>query len=176
MNESIQSKAVSAIFLINDIRNDPMLCPIPNEGLEPSRIKSILLEKYKSPFGRMAARIEDGKILLEWIPEKVDDGAEMLHQEAMHFAKNKQYDKAILKWQQALLIHENDIEYAYKLGLLFYEQKKYTDSASYLEKAVRICPIHHKAHLVLGIDCIKLKRYDMAEKHFLESKRLQTAN
>ncbi|NQT26351.1 tetratricopeptide repeat protein [candidate division KSB1 bacterium] len=124
----------------------------------------------------LEAFFEKNVLLLQWYPEEVDEAAESLHHEATGLVREKQYARASEKWKHALTLREDDIEYLYKLGLVLFELKQYTESIEFLKKAVEICPIHEKAHLILGITFLKLRNLERAEKHILECKRLNSRN
>jgi len=166
------AKTVSVVFNAQDVQNDPAFFPIPGENPPVHEIRDLLHKRYNAASGKTEISVEGDEIRIVWRPEYIDVNAEALHAEAIRLAKSRQLDQAIGKWQQASAINGNDVEYLYNLGLLYYEQKKYAESTPMLEKAIALCPIHHKSHLALGINCIKLRDFDRAELHVSESIRL----
>jgi len=170
------SKTVSVVFDFQEVQNDPVFFPIPGETPSVHEIRDLLLKRYNSKFGKTEIQIEGEQIRIVWRPEYIDVNAENLHVEAIRFAKNRNIDQAILKWKQASAINENDVEYLYNLGLLHYEQKRYSESMQFLEKTIALCPIHHKSHLALGINHVKMRNFDKAAQHVSESIRLQKNN
>jgi len=176
ISERSKSKMITVSIRLKDIQNDTHFFELPGEITEPSTIKEIVLEKYSTDVGILEGFIDGERMILQWYPEEIDRSAEMLHQEAIELAKTKKYDLAITKWEKALSLKDDDIDYLYKLGLVYFEMKKYHESIQNLEKAVRICPIYYRAHLLLGINWIKLRKFHEAEIHVLESNRLNNSN
>ena len=54
--------------------------------------------------------------------------------------------------------------------------KNHEEAVKYLQRAVKICPIHYRALLLLGINFIKLRKFDDAEHFVTESNRLNRTN
>jgi len=175
-NGTSKSKIVTVSLRIADVQNDPYFFKLPGEVKEPNAIKDVVLKKYFSNSGIMEGIIDGERLILQWYPENVDKNAESLHQEAIELSKRKQHDLAIMKWKKALSMNDEDVEYLYRLGLVHFEIKNYQESIEYLEKAVDICPIHYRTHLLCGINWIKLRKIDKAEIHVLESNRLNRSN
>jgi tetratricopeptide (TPR) repeat protein len=170
------SKTISVVFHLQDVQNDPVFFPIPGETPSVHEIRDLLLKRYNSKTGKTEIQIEGEQVRIVWRPEYIDVNAENLNTEAIRFAKNRNIDQAISKWNQASAINGNDVEYLYNLGLMYYEQKRYPESIQFLEKTIAFCPIHSKAHLALGINCVKIRDFDKAAQHVSESIRLQKNN
>lgn len=171
-SESSKSKIITVSMRLIDIQNYPHFLKIPGEITDPNVIKDIVLRKYSTDVGILEGFIEGERLILQWCPERVDQSAEMLHLEAIELAKTKKFEMAVARWEKAIFLNSGDVDYFYKLGLVYFEMKKYHDSIQYLEKAVKICPIHYRAHLLLGVDWIKLRKFNEAEIQVLESNRL----
>lgn len=169
-------KSVSVTLLLKDINSDPFYFQVGQESHEPDEIKSTIMEKYHPSAGALNGIIEGEKLILTWSPDLIHDDAEQYHKEAIISIKQKQYEEAIEKWQHAIQLNGKDPEYYYKLGLIFFERKDYLASIEYLEKTVNICPIHHKALLLIGINYIKIRKFEIAENFIIESQRLDKNN
>ncbi len=176
MNVSKNRKSIKVILLLKDIHHDPFFYQLSQNSSDTEQLKQNILNKYKPISGILDGRVEGEKLLLVWIPDQIDEEAEINHREAMRFVKNKDYDNAILKWEEAIKLNPKDPEYFYKLGLIYFEMKSYKNSISFLERSVQLCPIQHKALLLLGINYIKLRQFDMAENYLTESQRLDKNN
>ena len=165
-------------MLIRDIQKEPEYFGLPKSKSpdQPEIFKETLLKRYKTDTGILNGLIDGNRIILQWYPENIDQAAEAYHNEALELAKVKQYHDAILKWQKAISLNDQDVDYLYKLGLIYFEIKKYQDAIRYIEEAIRICPIHYRAQLLLGINWMKLRKFDRAEVHVLESNRLNKTN
>ena len=94
----------------------------------------------------------------------------------MEFTKRKLYDTAISNWEKAVDLNKYDADYLYKLALIYFERKQYSDSILQLEKALDICPIHFRAYLLLGINWLKLRKIQKAEKYVYEANQLNRGN
>ena len=176
MAEENKSKIVTVSMLLDDVRNDTYFFQVPGEISEPRDILDVALEKYTTDVGILEGFIADRRIVLQWYPENVNADAEVLHRQALDMAKKKVFDSAIARWEQAIEMNDEDVDYLYKLGLVHFEKKAYKNAIRLLEKAVHICPIHFRAHLLMGICWIKLRKFDIAEKHVLSSNRLNRSN
>jgi tetratricopeptide (TPR) repeat protein len=176
LQKSQKSKIITISILLTDIMNDSYFMEVPGEISEPIALKEIVLKKYFTDIGIMEGLIDKENLIIQWYPDHVEPAAEALHQEAIGFAKKKMYDEAVIKFEEAIAINSEDVDYLFKLGFVYFEQKKYNESIQFLEKVIIICPIHYRAHLLLGINWMKMRKFDNAEKHVLESKRLNRTN
>jgi tetratricopeptide (TPR) repeat protein len=171
-----KSKIVTVRLSIVQVLSDPFFFQIPGESYKQTEILETVLSKYNAKFGVLKGDIDQNDIIIQWKPEKLDTSAEQVHQSAIKLAKERHYDLAKRKWQQAIELNPSDVEYQYKLGLLYFELKQYQESIDILNRAVLLCPIHERAHLILGIDFIKLRKIKSAENHILHSRRLNFNN
>jgi len=177
MNEkSSKSKIVTVSLRIADVQNNLTFYKLFIENTNPENIREGLLKKYHTNSGILEGFLDNERIVLQWYPKKVDQSAEKLHTEASDLVKKKQYEAAISKYTKAISINSGDVEYVYKLGLIYFELKTYPQAIKYLEHAVQICPIHFRSHLLLGISWIKLRKFDKAEVYVLESNILNRSN
>lgn len=143
---------------------------------EYEEIQKLILSRYKPSHGSLAVSFKGDTLYLEWKPAEISKEGEAYHYAAMGFAKQKLYDKAIRTWEKAIEENPHDVDYLYKLAILYFERKKYTESILQLEKVTDICPIHDRALLLLGINWIKLRKFNKAEKYVLESNFLNNQN
>lgn len=171
-----KSKIISVSIRLQDIRNDFYFFHLPDETSESEVIKDKVLENYDSRKGILEGFVDKDRLILQWYPEDVNRQAEQLNREAVKLTKTKNFSEAIKKWEEAISLNEDDVEYLFKLGLIQYEQKNYRESIKYLKKATDICKIHYKAHLILGISLLKVREFDKAEVHVLASNRLNKSN
>jgi tetratricopeptide (TPR) repeat protein len=174
--EGPKSKIITVSLLLKDVQNDSHFFNVPGEISESSVIKDVVLKKYRTNVGILEGFVDGNRLILQWYPERVEQSAEALHIDASELARLGRYEDAIVKWEKAISLNEEDVDYVYKLGLVYFEMKKYHDSIRYLERAVKICPIHFRVHLLIGIDWIKLRKFEKAETHVLESNRLNRSN
>jgi len=174
--EGAKSKIITVSFKISNIQEDNKFFNIPGEISDPETIKDKILQKYKTEHGILQGFIDEKRIVLQWYPDKVNDDAEKINLEATELSKQKKFEMAILKLRKAISLNEIDVDYLYKLGLIYFETKNYKESIEYLTRVVKICPIHFRAYLLLGINWIKLRKFDNAEKFVLDSYRLNPSN
>ena len=170
-----KSKIITATFVIDDLKSEYFFSEFSDQD-SPEKIKDQLLEKYNSNVGILDGFIEENQIILQWFPENTDGAAEELHFQATKYAKQKNYSAAVENWKNASQLNPNDVEYLYKIGLVLFEMKSFLEAIRYLEKAVLICPIHARAHLILGMSWIKLRKFENAEQSILESLMLNKNN
>jgi len=170
-----KSKIVTVSISINDIKENTSFLSIP-EGYSENEIKDYLLEKYATTTGILEGLVDRNRIILQWYPERVDSKAEEYNRRALKFLKEKKYQEAIDLWHNAISLNNKDVEYLYKIALLFFETKRYEDCVKFLKRVVKICPIHHRAHLLLGLSLMKLRKIDEAQSCILESNFLNRSN
>ncbi len=176
MSTNIRRKIIKISLLLKDIGSDPYYFQVGDESHDPGEIKEKILEKYHTNHGTLECLLEGERLILTWVPDQIHDDAEKYHRDAIVSIKNKMYDEAIDKWQHAIQLNGSDAEYPYKLGLIYFEQKDYLASIEFLEKATLICPIHYKALLLLGINYIKIRKFEIAKNYIIESQRLDKTN
>ena len=170
-----KSKIITAAFKIEEIKSDSLFPEFSNQS-SPEQIRDQLLEKYESSVGILDGFIEEDQVILQWFPENTDGAAEDLHFQATKYAKQKNYTAAVENWKNASHLNPNDVEYLYKIGLVLFEMKSFLEAIRYLEKAVSICPIHARAHLILGMSWTKLRKFESAEQSIKESLKLNKSN
>ena len=174
--EASKSKIITVSLPLHDVQSDPFFMDVPDAVKDEKTLKNTVLNKYQTQTGILEGFVDANRIILQWYPEDVNPSAEALHAEALQLAKAKSFRDAIVKWEKASSLNPEDVDYVYKLGLVYYELKKYHDSLRYVENAVKLCPIHYRAHLLAGINWIKLRKFDRAEQHLVESRRLNKNN
>jgi tetratricopeptide (TPR) repeat protein len=172
MQKQSKSKMVIVRLSIDDIQNDPFFFSVPGEVSDPNMIREVVLKKYFSNLGILEAFVDDTHMVLQWVPDRVNQQAEALYTESQRLVKERKFNEAIVKLQQAIRLNDQDAEYFYKLGLVYFEKKAFQDSIGSLQKAVEICPIHYKAFLLLGINWVKLRKLQKAESKVLQAMRL----
>ncbi|MCA9731888.1 tetratricopeptide repeat protein, partial [candidate division KSB1 bacterium] len=129
-----------------------------------------LNEKFKcTKAGEIDINIEDRKAHFKWILPIVVQEAEELHKEALAHAKKKDYSTATTLWVKAISLNPVDPDYYFNTGIAFFEQNNYREAIDNLDYALQLCPIYYKARLILGTVYLKLRKFDHAEKHLLES-------
>ncbi|MDQ7062715.1 MAG: tetratricopeptide repeat protein [candidate division KSB1 bacterium] len=136
----------------------------------PEQIQNYLSERYSSnDIGELSIHLNDHIASFKWILPNVDLNAEKLHQQALEKAREKQYNEAITFWIKAISLNAKDPDYYFNTGIAYFEEKNYQESIENLEQTLKICPIYHKARLILGTVYLKLRKFDKAEYHLKES-------
>ncbi len=171
------SKTVKAAIKKSTIETNPDFFQIPFEQHENETVvKECLQARYAPNTGKLQITVENDVFQLKWVPNTIDKESEAYHYAAVEFSKKKLYDRAIRNWQKALERNPDDVDYLYSLAILNFDRKKYAESIQLLEKAVSVCPIHYRALLLLGINWIKLRKFNKAEHYVLESHYLHDKN
>lgn len=138
---------------------------------ESEEIREFLLKRYSAngSTGELSVTLDKGIASFRWILPSVVDEAEALHRQAIEQAKTKSYKKAIEYWIKAISLNSQDPDYYFNVGIAFFEEKNYKESIENLEYALRLCPIYYKARVILGTLYLKIRKFDKAEYHLLES-------
>lgn len=135
-----------------------------------TEILSFLKSRYcNAAVGEIDFSIEDEKAKFCWTLSGVVQDAEVLHKEALHFARKKDYRKAIENWIKAISLNPQDPDYYFNAGIAFYEEKNYQEAIENLEQTIILCPIYFKARLILGTVYLKLRKFANAESQLKES-------
>ena len=98
--------------------------------------------------------------------------AESYVAEASRYAQEKQYDRAVAAYQQALRLNPGLAAAHHGLGTMYHNMGRVADALEPLKTAVRLDPANGIAHLNLGITLAALRRADDALVELEEAKRL----
>lgn len=170
------SKIVTVSLLLSDISQNRPFFKVPDTIKGTEDLKNYFLQRYKPRKGILEGFVDNKRLIIQWYPENVDDEAEKYHLKALLLAKKKEYLRAIHCWEKSIQLNSGDVEYLYKLGLIYFEIKKFREALGYLKDALQICPIHYRANLLMGISMIKLRKFEEAEKYVIESNILNRSN
>ncbi len=89
------------------------------------------------------------------------------------YARQKQYDKAVDAYQQAIRLNPTSSEAHQGLGTTYHNMGRLADALEPLRTAVRLDPENAVAHLNLGITLGALRRPDEALRELSDAKRLR---
>ncbi|HHS13217.1 MAG TPA: tetratricopeptide repeat protein [bacterium] len=170
------SKIVTVSLLLNDINQNRQFFRIPDNIKGTEELKNYILQRYKPLKGILEGFVDNKRLIVQWYPEDVDDEAEKYHLKALQLSKKKEYLHAIQCWEKSIQLNSGDVEYLYKLGLVYFEMKKFREALGYLKNAIEICPIHYRSNLLMGISLTKLRKFGEAEKYIIESNILNRSN
>ena len=164
-----KSKIVTVSINISDIKKNSSFFRLPENLKEPKEIRDHMLSVFKPSSGIMEGFVDGRQVVIQWYPDEVNEQADKLSRIASRLVKEKDFKQAAEILEKALSINKNDVEYLYKLGLIYFERKLYDQTILHLKTALQVCPIHFRANLLLGIALLKLRRFDAAEKQFIVS-------
>ena len=120
--------------------------------------------------------IKEDKLILFWKIPKINLEAEKFHRKALEFARKGDLESAIANWQEATSVDPYNPEYFFNLGVALFEKKKYIESIESLSRTLSICPIYHRANLILGTSYLKIRKFENAKKYFLRSLKFDPNN
>src|SRR5262245_57805245 len=83
--------------------------------------------------------------------------AEVFRQQALTLSRNKEWDEAIKKYQEALQLEPNDADTHYNLALVFKYKGNARAAAESFQAALRLRPAWAEAHYGLGAAYYDLK-------------------
>lgn len=170
------SKTITATISLSDIRSfDQEIDQFLSGNNDSGAIASYLKRRYDNN-GKLEVRVADNKVDLKWVAGPSHPQAEQHHHEALAFARQKDFPKAIAKWSQAIALNSADPDYYFNLGLACFESRNYKEAVENLTQATRICPIYHRAHLILGTILLKTRKFAEAESHLRESTYFNARN
>ncbi len=176
MTPQAASKSISATISLSDIRYfDQEIHDLLSGNNDPVAIANYLKRRYDNN-GKLDVRVLDNRIELKWLAVPANPQAEQQHHEALAFARQKDFPKAIAKWSQAIALNSGDPDYYFNLGLACFEGRNYKEAVENLSQAIRICPIYHRAHLILGTILLKTRKFAEAEAHLRESTYFNSRN
>lgn len=132
-------------------------------------LRRVLYKNFGEFPGDMSLAVNKVDVNVKWYNPKINEKAEFFHKKAIEYARQKDYQKAIASWQEAIYLNDTDPDYHYYLGLAYLEVKKYPESTEPFKKVVAICPIYPKVFLYLGTLYLKMRKFELAEKYIKES-------
>jgi tetratricopeptide (TPR) repeat protein len=166
IKDTRSKKAVLAIDL-RDIKEHIQKTDPSSATAEDKRIflKKILdlPDNYSDP---IEIKKDNEKIYLYWSFPEINQQAEENHQKAILLARKNDLKLAVQFWNAATKLSPGNPDYFFNLGVAYFEQKKYIESIDALTRTLAICPIYHRAHLILGTAYLKLRKFENSRKHF----------
>lgn len=164
-------KLITARLELSAVRHlDPEIEEYLSGRVDLEFLKRYLFHRYgNGNTGSLDVKIIDNIAELRWTSGRLSADAEILHKEALSYARRKNYQLAVQKWIQAVATNPDDPDYYFNLGIALFEEKNYHEAVENLKKTISICPIYHRAHLILGTVCLKIRKFTQAEVHLKES-------
>lgn len=169
MEEKSKQKTVVATLELNDIDGDLEQLYLPLEEVEKKALVKKVLGLSDIFQDTIDFKIKDDKIQFIWYLKSVNSEAENLHKTAVMLARKGDLNKAIELWIAATRLNPSDADYFFNLGVAYFEIKKYIESIDALTRALAICPIYYKTHLILGTAYLKIRKFENAKKHIEKS-------
>ena len=169
MESTLQKHFAVVIDLANIKEINGEFQNLDNAYQRDNFINQFFMKRYGEGKGKLEIIQKESKIKLLWLQPTVNEQADQLHQEALRFAKNRQYREAISRWVNAISQNPLDPDYYFNLGIAFFEIKNFQESIENLKQSIEICPIYYKSHLILGTVFLKVRQYENAEKYLRES-------
>lgn len=120
--------------------------------------------------------IHDDKALIAWCIPRASEEVEALNHNALNLAKNRQFEQAAELWRKALILHKDDPDYHYNLGLALFELGNYLKGLDRCKEALAICPVYYRAGFVLGSIYSKQRQFDAAELYLQQGLLFQPSN
>ncbi len=114
--------------------------------------------------------------VIRWGIERSPREAEIHNRNALQNARQRDFDKAVLEWHQAVSESEADPDYRYNLGLALFEQKNFIKGLDHCKEAVKICTVYYRAYFVLGSIYSKMRKFELAEEHIRKGLFFQPDN
>jgi peptidoglycan/xylan/chitin deacetylase (PgdA/CDA1 family)/tetratricopeptide (TPR) repeat protein len=110
------------------------------------------------------------------VQRSVSTRAYDLDRQGQQFYREKKYDEALAKMQQAVELRPSDAVLLNNIGFLYYAMGRYDDSMKYLQKTLALDPKRKEAHLNMGDLYVKLGRQEEAKRHYEEFLKLSPAS
>ncbi|HTD23915.1 MAG TPA: polysaccharide deacetylase family protein [Terriglobales bacterium] len=86
--------------------------------------------------------------------------------EGLRLYKEKKYDEAFAKFDQAAALDPQNAEAANNVGFILYKLQKYEDSLTWFQKTIRLAPTRVVAYINLGDAYVKLERKSEAKQAY----------
>ncbi len=169
MESTLQKHFAVVIDLANIKEINGELQNLDNSHQRDNFVNQFFMKRYGEGKGKLEIIQKQSKIKLLWLQPVVNEQADILHHEALRFAKNRQFKEAISRWVNAISQNPLDPDYYFNLGIAFFETKNFLESIENLKQSIEICPIYYKSHLILGTVFLKVRQYENAEKYLRES-------
>ena len=135
-----------------------------------------LLQRYKYSSGDLQIVIERDRAKLRWSPNKVDVVAEGHHKKALQYAKNRQFDEAIVEWELANEANEDDPHYLFNMAIALFESKKFEEALEVITRTLEICPIYYRGYFLRARTYAKIRKFAEARDNFQEGLKFDPQN
>lgn len=80
----------------------------------------------------------------------------------VYYADLKQYQQAVVPYEESIRISPNNARVRYSLGWIYNDLERYAEAANHLSQAVQLKPEYVEAHTELGFAYLKLNRFPAA--------------
>ncbi len=135
-----------------------------------------LIRQYRFTVGELKITVEGERAVLRWSPPAYDAVAESHHRRALEMARQRDFAQAAAEWSRACQANPEDPHYWFNLSIAQFEQGKFTEAITSLQRVLGICPVYHRAYFLLGRAFIKLRKFADARKCFAEGLRFEPEN
>lgn len=176
MSNPVVFKIVRATIELEDINFEFPELAAKSKTERDASISILLKERFKGKAQQLNVSIFDSSIEIKWAIPKNPPEVESLNKKAIQCARQKDFENAFEKWQEAVNKSPNDPDYRYNLGLALYEAKEYQRCVEQLEETLIICPVYFRAHFVLGNIYSKMRQFDKAAKNLKNGLFFQNDN
>ncbi|MBN1350729.1 tetratricopeptide repeat protein [candidate division KSB1 bacterium] len=139
------------------------------ESERDENLVAAVKNKFGVETGDIVVTMNQKNVIIKWYPPKTARQAEQFHNQAIAYAKKKDFEKAIESWMNAISINSQDPDYHYFLGVANFELKNYDEASRYLQQTLKLCPLYHRASLMLGLILYKKRKFDVAKKFIQRS-------
>jgi tetratricopeptide (TPR) repeat protein len=143
---------------------------------QQEQLTAFIKRHFKGSAQVFKVDLHDEKVLIEWGISKPSEEVETLNHNALNLAKNRQFEQAAELWRKALILHKDDPDYHYNLGLALFELKNYLKGLDRCKEALAICPVYYRAGFVLGSIYSKQRQFDAAELYLQQGLLFQPSN
>lgn len=126
------------------------------QSIQSESVKLVALRRNEAPPAVPAAAQPRTK------PARAFD----LDRQGRQLYRDRKYDEALDKMQQAVALKPNDPVLLNNLGFLLYKTGRYDDALKYLEKTLSVDPNRKEAHANLGDAYLKVGRRPDAKAHY----------
>lgn len=169
METKTKQKTITAAIDISDIEGEIQQLKLSSDTNSKKNIIKNILELPDNFNGMIDFKINQEKVLFYWHVPESNQQAEDWHKKAILLARKGDLKNATNCWIEATKVNPHDPDYFFNLGVAYFETKKYIECIDALTRTLAICPLFHKAYLILGTAYLKIRKFENSRKHIEKS-------
>jgi len=156
------SKVVKATVQVSDLLDYLGILRLDSIEKQKEVIFQSLRDNFCGKADKLEITLNGSKVEVFWMVPKGEREAELLNNEALKLARQREPERAIKTWKKAIDKNGREPDFYYNISLAYIELKDYNRAIEACLETVSMCPVYYKAYFVLGSVYLKNRRFEEA--------------